>query len=102
MLCYIWSIYLFALAVLPCSDNTECASNNQQVLMTATHSDHDHEEESCTPLCLCSCCGTQSISPFAQHVNPVFFDTGLKTGSVYSSVLLEDYPASIWQPPKSA
>jgi hypothetical protein len=55
----ILAIVLFSLSVTPCADvSVHCEKDATE----ASHShDHDHSEEgedSCTPFCICNCCGT--------------------------------------------
>ncbi|HUM45753.1 MAG TPA: hypothetical protein PLD84_02420 [Chitinophagales bacterium] len=104
LFCYLFSIYILALSVVPCNDPHECENNGQLVFLSAPdHSDHSHETESCSPFCICSCCGTQSISQFVQDCFGNNFPvTASKAHSIYSSVFIVDFFAAIWQPPKIA
>ncbi|MDX2190448.1 MAG: DUF6660 family protein [Bacteroidota bacterium] len=95
----ILSIIVGALSVLPCSDNENC---NQEKLGLATdHSNHQHEEDFCTPFCVCSCCGSIGFT-----ISVPFFDIQItryeisKTTIPYYSDLSSSYFYSFWQPPK--
>ena len=52
---FILSIIILALSVVPCSDNDNC--NQPTTELSSDHSGHEHQEDSCTPFCTCSCCG---------------------------------------------
>lgn len=106
-LAYIFSVYIFVLACLPCTDSTECDDYTQasQVAQADTHQDHSHETEACSSFCLCSCCGQQisqlSFSnPLPQPKSPVQEET--KAHSLYRSSACPDFYGNIWQPPKIA
>lgn len=106
-LAYIFSLYLFVLACLPCSDNTECGdyAPASQAARTDTHQDHSHEAETCSPFCICSCCGQQV--PQLSFSNPLPepkapFGEETKNYSLYRSSACSDFYGNIWQPPKIA
>jgi hypothetical protein len=62
----IFSFYLLALAVMPCSDKDDCKylSADQSTFTTTDHSDHDSDTEHCSPFCMCACCGQTFTSQF--------------------------------------
>jgi hypothetical protein len=87
------------LSVLPCSDDANC--NQDNVEQIADHSDHEHEEDTCTPFCVCTCCGSVGFT-----VSIPFFDIQIEKYEITQSVISYDphfissYHYSFWQPPK--
>lgn len=103
----ILSVYILALALLPCADQIDwCISDkgSDQAIELAETGAHDHSGDSkdlCSPLCTCSCCHINlrtplksgfSLTPPKPIVNP----------SPSSFPLLVDLKLlnDIWQPPR--
>lgn len=96
----ILSFIVLALSVLPCSDDENC--NQEKVELAADHSDHDHEEDFCTPFCVCSCCGSVGFVlavPFFD-IKQSYGDKTPKLITPYQSAFISSYNFSFWQPPK--
>ena len=99
VLTLIFSFYLLAMAVRPCSD-CDFQDVKRDIYTTSEHSDHESGNENCSPFCICACCG-QSITnifypstiyrlkPVVEEIFPIYYT------SFFSEVYL-----SIWQPPK--
>ena len=101
ILSFIFAIYFFELATIPCLDTAECDSFAQQtIVQTADHSDHLHTDEICSPFCACSCCGCQGFSIPTVHQCNTTFAFIEKTTPLYKSFFIDDFIAKIWQPPK--
>lgn len=93
------AIYVFGLSLVTCTDGVvkdECGTYTH--FHAESPDDHGHEDEGCSPLCICTCCSgalvsriTYSFSGYAvtreQFIIP--------SHSIYSA----EGPA-IWQPPK--
>ena len=87
------------LSALPCNDEIE----NQGAAfsqISKVEQKKSQEAESCSPICLCSCCG-QSV------VEPQFVTFEVKIPAIAVENQLANYPfslehraQSIWQPPK--
>jgi hypothetical protein len=98
----IFSFYLLALAVMPCSDMEDCnyPSADQSTFATTDHSDHDSDTENCSPFCMCACCG--------QSITNIFYPTALYNPTpvvkqdipIYNASFISEVYLSIWQPPK--
>lgn len=55
----LFTLYLSALAFVPCSDDLPVIPQDAPVSVHAHDSEHEHEqdhEDHCTPFCYCSCC----------------------------------------------
>jgi hypothetical protein len=99
----LFSLYLFALAILPCSDNNDCKylSTTQAMFSAFDHSNHHEDIEHCTPFCICSCCGQTCCLPLLSidFSSNIYFKLSQKI-AVRQSSFLSELKDSIWQPPK--
>lgn len=96
------TILLFALNFIPCKDAVACTPNDAKagVELAGTHNDQEkHDDDSCSPLCICSCCSVAPmpspsivVETLVESVHPVL-------ASVYTHQLL-DISLPIWQPPQ--
>ncbi len=103
-LTYILPFYILVLATLPCTD--QLATPIQSNLTQLEHGPpgHDHsEDDTCTPLCGCACCGAH-ISEVAffwyeSPEQPLVYQVAKSFFRKDSPV--SDYKGSIWQPPRT-
>lgn len=99
----IFSMYIMALSVMPCSDvHGEC-NHNSELVNKAHDPDHprDHDDM-CSPFCACTCCNTL--------ININLMNVDLKFKSPQASELIQfsladffyisNIYSKIWQPPK--
>lgn len=102
VLTLIFSFYLLALAVMPCSDKDNCQyqSADQSTFATTDHSDHDSDTENCSPFCMCACCGQFFSSPFSHYSLSLHVPVSLEKFPVYKASFVSEVYLSIWQPPK--
>ncbi|HNU47362.1 MAG TPA: hypothetical protein PKM40_00935 [Bacteroidia bacterium] len=89
------------LSCLPCGDSVECnAKSEVKIAAPDNHQQHQHQSESCTPFCTCSCCAASAFYyplskiqaskiVFLSQKHPLFNDDA--DTEVYSA---------IWQPPQ--
>jgi len=98
----IFSFYLLALAVLPCSDKEDCKymGSEQTTFSTTDHSDHEQDTEHCSPFCMCACCGQTCGFIYYQTDLGLNFPTTSQKIVVYQSSFVSEVSFSIWQPPK--
>ncbi len=95
----ILSLLILVYSNIPCTDNTDCERDKTE--QTGDHSGHQHHEDTCTPFCVCACCGITAIV-----INFSFFKTRLvkeqisQTVIPYHSNFISSYCHSFWQPPK--
>ena len=92
-------MYILVLSLAPCGDSVECGERNKT---EKSHNNHKHENENCTPFCICACCGQPVASninyPVAQTVSkPEIFN---KSIAIYNQTFISQFNANIWQPPK--
>lgn len=104
-ICFLFSIYLVSLSLLPCNDIDDCSS----FAKTELHKNHSQDNKSdsqndlCTPLCSCACCGVHGFQFkkylfFESKKTPLFGDK--KQESYYVFNHYKDIYLGIWQPPK--
>jgi hypothetical protein len=83
LLLILFAAYLTGLALVPCQDDTDCIAT--EVHAGDAEHEEQHNEDFCTPFCICACCGvTRSAPPAAAlvaiapaappsvHVQPAF------------------------------
>jgi hypothetical protein len=101
----IFSIYIFVLSTMPCGDEKNCNefSETHTSIVSDNSQNNSHQEEDCSPFCICSCCGCQgfNVAPF-PIVIITFSQSDEKKVTPYQSQFLSNYIANIWQPPKIA
>ncbi len=94
----LFCFYFISLAVVPCGDKDDC---NEIIHNETSQNTGDHQDESCTPFCVCSCCAThfvvipfQEIGTQIAEINSIYT---VQPESKISSAII-----AIWQPPKLA
>lgn len=92
-------MYLILLSCLPCADMEQDVSCHKVTINS--ESNHTHNNDACSPLCLCNCCGLQTFAHNAIHYNfttvKILID---KKVPEYKSILTSNFCGSIWQPPQ--
>lgn len=105
---FILSIYIFCLAIMPCSDfHIVLNESEYSVAYQEDHESHDHDQnkdEHCSPFCICTCCHTPMNFEFGQKdvVSSIPYtqvSTDDNTFMYYDSPS-SSYLNTIWQPPK--
>lgn len=98
----IFSIYILFLSIAPCGDERNCnefAETHTNVTAN-TAQDASHQDEVCSPFCMCACCGCQGfhLEPFSGSIALV--QTADKKITPHQSEFVSQFSANIWQPPK--
>ncbi|MBK9985146.1 MAG: hypothetical protein IPP15_22775 [Saprospiraceae bacterium] len=101
LFCFTYALYILVLSMWPCGDACDHSFIPQPLVSEpqSSHNDH-HEDEACSPFCLCPCCGTvcnQSHQPIESIT--ISWTSALNQPHDQTS-LLQDIYFSIWQPPK--
>jgi uncharacterized protein DUF6660 len=97
---FLFAVYMLCLSCIPCNDKDE---NFSGITSNILHEKKNHaEKESCTPLCICSCCGQISIiNPEAQKFTVEQTSIFQLKHSGYNGLFLPSQCLeSIWQPPR--
>ncbi|WP_394341683.1 DUF6660 family protein [Solitalea longa] len=100
-LCYILSLYMLVLICVPCGDNIECKKITQEQEGNAgNHDSHNHEQENCSPFCLCSCCSIaiNTTEPLLVSFELTHF---IEHITVHIPFSIPKISSHIWQPPRS-
>jgi hypothetical protein len=97
-LAVILSLYVIFLCSLQCQDKIEVNCS----FTDCSHTESQHNEKdchSCSPLCVCNCCHTNTLVIVKKAIEPV-----QKIENAYQIVLSDgrptEIPQKIWQPPK--
>ena len=94
------SIYILALSSLSCTD-ADMGPKKVSTEISAGHSSASHEDETCSPFCICACCGSMAVH-FAGKaplkIEEIVF--GKYFLSQEKNVINISF--SVWQPPKIA
>jgi hypothetical protein len=101
----IFAMYILSLSAIPCGDVLGCneLSQNHENDCGSANESKDHEDEICTPFCICTCCGC----PVVKTETPAAFTVAIVQPSEkkiipYQAEILSQFTAKIWQPPKNA
>lgn len=104
LLTFFFAIYILILPCLPCVDKEECNDKSKTEISSATTNDshQEQQEEACSPMCSCGCCGHiyTSNSRFNKlAVIKISYFTSQQF--FYKNIhLSSDFYGNIWQPPK--
>ncbi len=110
VLTFIFVAYLLVLAVQPCKDGLLPRDNQWHEIQTVAHLDQSSQDTNnspddlCSPFCVCSCCGINSVPNIVYSVPATTFQNLEKATaefSQYKSPYESTRSFSIWQPPKA-
>ncbi len=94
---------MILLSVMPCSDDLnahEIAPTNK--ITKVAHGKQKSGEESCSPICACSCCGQTLITMKFLHLEIVIPSLILEKVLPHYQFSSQETNSTIWQPPKLA
>ncbi|OSZ77177.1 hypothetical protein CAP36_12240 [Chitinophagaceae bacterium IBVUCB2] len=89
------------MSCLPCGDIQDCnVKTEAKISATDNHQQHNHDAETCTPFCTCSCCAASAFSsPFSKaQATYVAFQSAKHL--LYDVAFNSEVFSSIWQPPQ--
>jgi hypothetical protein len=94
-----FALYLLALSAIACTDEHAAIGKACAQQWMQAHSNDQHEDETCSPLCVCSCCGSLAVGLSYEMT----FCKQITTPHDFI-VSIESVPAeitfSVWQPPR--
>jgi len=101
-LIYLLSLCILSLSCITCEDIA--ALENGQIEISSTtieKSKHTANQDNCTPLCNCNCCG-QPLVINLSNSSFTFLNKLISNSQLthYDNQLVSDYSKNIWQPPK--
>lgn len=95
------SFYILVVSLLPCGDMSECHENTKVSFSASTnHDNHKHDNETCSPFCICSCCGSTVINLDNMATFSDFVLLHSKAFPVFKQTFISVEYFHIWQPPK--
>ncbi|WP_367397480.1 DUF6660 family protein [Chryseosolibacter indicus] len=97
--CILFGFLLSALSCYPCTDGETCADDTERQASVISHDHSTDDVDSCSPLCVCSCCSMKIHSPSSFHLE-IFRPGFVIKNSVHLTLVPELVFCSIWQPPK--
>lgn len=98
---FIFSIYFFALAIMPCKDGCHAHKSHPNSIELSFSSHVPLHEDICSPLCVCSCCGSIFVATKLEKATSLFEEKKHQTLVIcWISPLISSYHGHIWQPPK--
>ena len=93
-----FAVYFLGLSVIPCNDEPA-----EKISVLTSHisenEHHEHENEACTPFCVCSCCTTHILHANENNTTTILNEVV----TVYTQPNTSKLPTTvtpIWQPPK--
>lgn len=101
--CQLLCVYMLFLSAYPCADFDECSSITQSTMNKKIHhSSHEDENESCSPLCNCECCGILlnfNVVKEYNFLNEIYAHYNSPQFIFKVNYIPQNF-YSIWQPPK--
>lgn len=99
----IFSIYILALSIMPCSDAfNDCNRITTVRESTLAHNHQSDHNDFCSPFCTCSCCSI-SVYPNANFVSFSIAKPAVGSKVAYpirDFSFVSNFYGNIWQPPK--
>lgn len=97
---FILSIIFLVLSCMPCADKEQVVSFDK--VNVNNSSKHHHDNDACSPLCICNCCGCQGFAYNTIYAYNFFSVKTIIDKKVpeYKSILTSNFFGSIWQPPQ--
>lgn len=99
----IFSFYLLAISVLPCSDaHNDCNNSKSKTELVQTH---DHEKDAndfCSPFCNCNCCSTVAVFSHNNSYQKTSIPDLINSEKFpsFDFLFVSNYNGNIWQPPR--
>lgn len=95
---------MLGLFLMPCTDNCQSdKENHEHSSKNHEHKQQQNEENPCSPLCSCACCGIRVIQPENFVLTELLiFKSEQKLTVYYKTPLFSKYFSTIWHPPQEA
>lgn len=101
ILCFILSLQVFYLSIVPCCWDDNC-NDEIKTEQTENHSNDKQEDgcNACSPFLTCGTCSGFVFSKLVFYFNKAQFSKS-KFIAIYEPQFADDFFAKIWQPPKN-
>ena len=99
----IFSFYLLALSIVPCSDAFNSGQTNKETITFSASHDHPAEAaDFCSSFCICNCCTSPVISkPHASYLKiPAVKILSLQKFELRKLSFIAVYTGNVWHPPQ--
>jgi hypothetical protein len=94
-------IFLLYLSCIPCGDSGECNVKAEvKISSTTGHEQHNHDEESCTPFCTCTCCAASVFNSTLFKTPAITVAPSSQKFLLLNVVFNAEAHYSIWEPPQ--
>lgn len=94
------------LAVIPCNDTAEAESNktsyNTPGQSVQDHGEQSHNNNDCSPFCVCNCSQTRSFVPYSSFKGTLALNINRNSINPFPDFYPDGIIHSIWRPPQSA
>lgn len=94
------------LSCMPCGDADDCKvlDGGKETFSQTEHHNHQQDTESCSPFCVCACCGSNIVFSFQHPVllteDTLLFFPQRERIIVTNDAFASNFYGNIWQPPK--
>jgi len=91
------------LSCLPCADMevSSLSHSSQEITSNPDKHSHDKDNDTCSPFCVCNCCGNHQVFVDYAHYNfSSLRDIIYTKVPEYQSLFTSTYFGSVWQPPQ--
>lgn len=95
IIAYILALTILGLSVYPCTDGLHCDEEQEM----AMHNHAEDEGDSCSPFCICACCGSSYVKGKAKATEPIMKRTLFAVNFHYSTHYSFSYQSTVWHPP---
>lgn len=98
----ILALYTLVLSLVPCSDDISIISGGDHSISSIEDHSHSHESEtqdSCTPFCICQCCGSSINLPLYAFISSNKKVVNSKKYPNYISSYSFVFKEGVWHPP---
>jgi len=98
LLTVIFSFYILFISCMPCTDVADFKQTGNLKITQPTCS-NPHEDETCSPFCVCFCCGSVAVNTtISTEIKIVEFNQEKTFKN--NPIKIKNISFSIWQPPK--
>src|ERR1700757_1815086 len=91
--------YLLFLSTFSCTDDFDTKKNPANTSQIENHQpSNPHEDETCSPFCICACCGSLAVH-FLARMQQSLQEIVFNNFSITEEKNVIDISLSVWQPP---
>src|ERR1700751_461250 len=95
----VFSIYLLFLSSFACTDEYGATNERAASQISTNQTSNPHEDETCSPFCICACCGSLAVH-FSARMQQSPQEIVFNNFSIAEEKNVIAISLSVWQPPK--